>query len=197
MSRGRRAMARDADHLSVAELERRFRSCAGATEARHVQAVWLLAKGREITEVSATVALGERWVERLLARYNERGPAALGDLRRGNGTRARVLVPELLERLRARLADPPAEGGVWTSAKAARWMAGELGLEELAPQRGWEALKAIGWSIQSPRPKHPASATPEEREAFKKSSPGPSPRRPRRIPARRSRSSPRTSTGSG
>ena len=120
-------MARVADHLGVAELERRLRSCADATEARHVQAVWLLAKGREIAEVSATVALGERWVERLLARYNERGPAALGDLRRGNGTRARVLVPALLERLRARLADPPAEGGVWTSAKAARWMAGELG----------------------------------------------------------------------
>jgi hypothetical protein len=36
------------------------------------------------------------------------------------------------------------------------------------PQRGWEALKAIGWSVQKPRPRHPASATPEEREAFKK-----------------------------
>ena len=36
------------------------------------------------------------------------------------------------------------------------------------PQRGWEALKAIGWSVQKPRPRHPASATPEERAAFKK-----------------------------
>jgi len=50
----------------------------------------------------------------------------------------------------------------------AAWMASELGLTRVAPQRGWEALKAIGWSVQKPRPRHPASATPEEREAFKK-----------------------------
>src|SRR3954465_4760488 len=49
------------------------------------------------------------------------------------------------------------------------WVGGELGLAEVLPQRGWEALKAIDWSVQKPRPRHPASATPEEREAFKKS----------------------------
>ena len=51
-------------------------------------------------------------------------------------------------------------------------MAGELGLAAVLPQRGWEALKAIGWSVQKPRPRHPASATPEEREAFKKAGRG-------------------------
>lgn len=178
-------------------MEERFRSRTDATEARHVQTIWLLAKGHEIAEVAATVALGERWVERLLARYNERGPGALGDLRRESGTRARVLVPELLERLRVRLGTPPTDEGVWTGAKVAGWMAGELGVKALAPQRGWEALKAIGWSIQRPRPKHPASAAPEERAAFKKSLPGPSPKKPPSTPTRRSRSWPRTSTGSG
>jgi hypothetical protein len=47
-------------------------------------------------------------------------------------------------------------------------MACELGLTRVAPQRGWEALTAISWSVQKPRPRHPAAATPEEREAFKK-----------------------------
>ncbi|MBW8765021.1 MAG: winged helix-turn-helix domain-containing protein [Geodermatophilales bacterium] len=51
-------------------------------------------------------------------------------------------------------------------------MASELGLAAVLPQRGWEALKAIGWSVQKPRPRHPASATPEEREAFKKAGAG-------------------------
>ena len=51
-------------------------------------------------------------------------------------------------------------------------MAGELGLAEVLPQRGWAALKAIGWSVQKPRPRHPASATPEERAAFKKAGAG-------------------------
>src|SRR4051812_44782357 len=50
-------------------------------------------------------------------------------------------------------------------------MAGELGLAAVLPQRGWEALKAINWSVQKPPPRHPAGATPEEREGFKKSWP--------------------------
>jgi transposase len=142
------------------------------------------------------VAFAPRWVERLLARYNARGPDALGDLRRRNGTSPSVLTPELLERLRERLAEPPPDGGVWTSGKVARWMAGELGLSSLAPQRGWEALRAIGWSIQAPRPRHPRAAMPEEQEAFKKSSVRSAPRRSPDIRASRSRSGPRTSTAS-
>jgi transposase len=189
-------MARVADHLSVAELGERYRSCVDVTAARHFQTIWLLAKGHEIATVATTTAFAPRWVERLLARYNARGPDALGDLRRRNGTSPSVLKPELLERLRERLAEPPPDGGVWTSGKVARWMAGELGLTALAPQRGWEALKAIGWSIQMPRPRHPRAATPEEQEAFKKSSARSAPRRPPSSRASRSRSGPRTSIAS-
>src|SRR4051794_27750743 len=95
--------------------------------------------------------------------------------------------------VKARLLEPPPDGGLWTSPKVAAWMAGELGLAEVLPQRGWEALKAIGWSVQKPRPRHPASATPEEREAFKKSWSRPSPRSGRSTRASRSRSGPPTS----
>ena len=139
---------------------------------------------------------GARWIEQLLARYNAEGPEALGDLRRRNGASATILKPELLAKLRDRLGVPPQDGGLWSSRKVAAWMAGELGLASVAPQRGWEALKAIGWSIQAPRPKNPKSASPEETAAFKKTSRMPSPKRPRRIPANQSRSSPRMSTAS-
>ena len=108
-------------------------------------------------------SFGQRWIEQLVERYNALGPSAMGDLRRGNGAAAKVLTPELLERLRLRLAEPPPDGGVWTSGKVARWMAGELGRASLAPQRGWEALRAIGWSMQKPRPRNPKAATPELR----------------------------------
>ena len=49
-----------------------------------------------------------------------------------------------------------------------RWIAGELGLASVCVQRGWEALRAIEWSIQKPRPRHPKAATPEEESTFKK-----------------------------
>jgi transposase len=190
-------MAHVADHLSVLALEQQYRSCTDVTAARHVQTIWLLAKGHEIAEVSATVSYARRWVERLRARYNAQGPQALGDLRRRNGTNPSVLKPDLLEKLKARLLEPPPDGGLWTSPKVAAWMASELGLAEVLPQRGWEALKAIGWSVQKPRPRHPQAATPEEREAFKKSWPRSLPRKRPSTRTRRSRSGPRTSTGSG
>jgi transposase len=156
-------MAHVADHLSVSALEQQYRSCTDVTAARHVQTIWLLAKAHTIAEVAATVSFARRWVERLLARYNAQGPQALGDLRCRNGTSPSVLRPALLEKLKARLREPPPDGGLWTSPKVAVWMASELGLAAVLPQRGWEALKAIGWSVQKPRPRHPASATPEER----------------------------------
>jgi transposase len=190
-------MAHVADHLSVSALEEKYRSCTDVTAARHVQAIWLLAKGHAIAEVSATVSDARRWVERRLARSNAEGLDALGDLRRRNGTRPSVLKPELLDKLKARLRAPPPDGGLWTSSKVAAWMAGELGLAAVLPQRGWEALKAIGWSVQKPRPRHPASATPEEREALKKGWSRPSPRKERSTRTNRSRSGPRMSIASG
>ena len=186
-------MATVCEHLSVEELEERYAGCHEATASRHFQVIWLLARGHTILQASETTAFGERWIEQLLARYNAEGPEALGDLRRRNGASATILKPELLAKLRDRLASPPPDGGLWSSRKVAAWMAGELGLVTVAPQRGWEALKAIGWSIQKPRPKNPKSASPEEAAAFKKSSRTPLPKRRRSIPASRSRSSPRTS----
>src|SRR3954463_8702428 len=131
------------------------------------------------------------------ARYTAQGLQARGNLRHRNGARPSVLKPDLLDKLKDRLCEPPPDGGLWTSPKVAAWMASELGLTRVAPQRGWEALKAIGWSVQKPRPRHPASATPEEREVFKKSWSRPSLRQEPSTRTRRLRSGPPMSTASG
>ncbi|WP_313898381.1 helix-turn-helix domain-containing protein [Methylobacterium sp. J-068] len=190
-------MAYIADHLSVAELGRRARTWPDACATRHYQAIWLLAQGKPFWEVAAMTGFVQRWLEQLAQRYNQFGPDALGDRRRRNGTSPRLLTPELLDKLRACLAEPPPDGGTWSTPKIAAWMAAELGMVSVYPQRAWEALRAIGWSIQAPRPKNPAAAGPEAQAAFKKNSPRPSPRKKPAIPAGRSPSSARTSTASG
>src|SRR5215470_12729216 len=93
MSRGGRTMAHVADHLSVGELEERYRTCTDACSARHYQTIWLLAQGHTIEEAAETTCFVPRWVEELLARYNAIGPQALGDLRRNNGAPPSVLKP--------------------------------------------------------------------------------------------------------
>ena len=189
-------MARIVEHLSVAELEGRYRAARDATEARHTQAIWLLAQGRDVLDVAGVLAFAPRWVEELAARYNASGPGALGDRRRRNGRTASLLTPALLAALAKRVRRPPDNGGLWNGPKVAAWMARRLGLATVHPQRGWEALKRIEWSIQAPRPRNPRAATPEQRAAFKRGSAPRSPAPGRPIPAGRSRSGPRTSTAS-
>ena len=64
--------------------------------------------------------------------------------------------------LRERLKAPPEDGGIWTAKKAAAVIAAALGVAHIAEQRGWEALRAIGWTIQRPRPRDVRAASPEE-----------------------------------
>ena len=203
-------MARIVEHLPVEDLERRCRAAQDATEARHTQAIWLLAQGRTTLEVADVLAFTPRWVEELAARYNAHGPDVPGDQRRRNGRAASVLTPALLAALAERLRTPPEGGGRWTGAQAALWMARQLGVERVHPQRGWEALKRVRWSLQAPRPRaqaslcpsHPRSATAEQRAEFKGGSTGRLPRPRQRTPTSRSRSGPsrsgpRMSTASG
>src|SRR5918998_3026794 len=187
-------MARIVGHRPVAELEARYRAARDATEARHFQAIWLLAQGRTFLEVAEVLAFVPRWVEELAARYNASGPEALGDQRRRNGRCASLLTEAVLAALAKRVRRPPEDGGVWSGPKVAAWIARHLGLAAVHPQRGWEALQRIGWSPQAPR--HARAATPEEQAAFKRGL-----RRRWRGPGRRirtapSRPGPRTNTAS-
>ena len=170
-------MAEVAGHLSLAELQAGYRTGGDARLARHFQVIWLLAQGRSCAEVAQLTSLARRWVEQLLARYNRFGPSSLGDRRRGNGAKATILTPEILDMLRERLTSSPDDGGVWTAKKVAAVIAAELGLAFVAEQRGWEGLRAIGWTIQKPRPRHARAAGPEAQAEFKKSLPKPSRKR--------------------
>jgi winged helix-turn-helix protein len=187
-------MARIVGHRSVAELEARYRAARDVTEARHAQAIRLLAQGRTVLEAAEVPAFAPRWVTKPAARHNACGPAALGDRRRRNGKAASLLSKEVLSALAERVKAPPEAGGLWSGPRAALWMARHLGPAQVHPQRGWEALNRIGWSIQAPRPRHPRAATPEQREAPKKTWTRRSRRPRRRIPIGRSRSGPKTST---
>ena len=162
-------MARIVGHLPAEELEARYRAARDATEARHYQAIWLLAQGRTVLEVAEVLAFVPRWVEQLARRYNASGPEALGDRRRRNGRAASLLTPGVLSALAARLKEPPEDGGLWSGPKVAAWIARHLGPARVHPQRGREALKRLEWSVQAPRPRHPRPAGPEQREALKKS----------------------------
>ena len=177
-------MVQVAAHLSVAELQAGYRGSKDATLARHFQVIWLLAQGHDGRRDGAA--------DRLRAALGRGAGGALQPLRAelarrpAAGKRREAADPDAGDPGDAARAgeDPPDDGGVWTAKKVAAVIAAALGLAHVAEQRGWEALRAIGWTIQRPRPRDVRAATPDEQAAFKKTSPRPSPRRRSVIPAR-------------
>jgi transposase len=159
-----------AGHLSAAELGRRYRAARDRVERGHLQVVWLRRRGRSAAEVARVMGLSGPWVAEIVRRYNEGGPDGLGDRRRGNAGAKPLLGGEDEAALRAALAAPPADGGLWTGPKVARWMGARLG-RKVWPQRGWDYLRRLGHSPQVPRPRHAKAASPEEQAEYKKDSP--------------------------
>ena len=157
-----------ASHLSAAELEARYKTAADPVSKSHFHAIWLLSLDYRTQEVAKILAFSPRWVQLFVKRYNEQGPESLGDRRQGNGVAPAILTPEALSSLKGRLKTPPDDGGLWTGPKVARWLAQFHGLKSVHDQRGWDALIAVKYSIQKPRPRHPKAAGDVERAELKK-----------------------------
>jgi len=75
------------------------------------------------------------------------------------------LSPEQQAHLVQDLEAPPADGGLWTGRKVARWIETQTGLK-VHPQRGREYLRRIRFSKRVLRPRH-AKADPAAQAEFK------------------------------
>jgi transposase len=153
-------------HLTLDALEQRYRSAKDPIVRSHWQMVWLLAQGRPSERVAAVPGYTANWVRTIAQRYNQHGPAALGDRRHRNPGAAGLVLPAQHEELARALGQPPPDGGRWTGPKVSAWTAAILG-RPVHPQRGWEMLQRLGWPSKVPRPRH-AQADPQAQAAFKK-----------------------------
>jgi transposase len=153
-------------HLSLEEVEARYRQAKDAVERSHWQIIWLLAQGKTTKEIQEFTGYCLAWIRSIAHRYNQGGPAALGDRRQTNPGGSFLLSPEQQAQLEQALEGPAPDGGLWTGRpvwariQRATW-------RPVHPQRGWEYLKRLGYSKRIPRPRH-AQADPVTQEAFKK-----------------------------
>jgi transposase len=173
-----------APHLTVPELERRYRQARDPVARSHYQIIWLLARGTPTAEVAHVTGYSVNWVRELARRYREDGPSGLGDRRHGNPGAAPLLTSAQQAELRVALAGSAPDGGLWTCRKVADWI-GAMIDRPVAEARGWEYLRRLGFTPQRPRPRE-TRADPEAQAAFKKGGskprsmplPAPIPRRP-------------------
>src|SRR4051794_20323831 len=116
-----------AAHLSLADLGRRYRAARDPIERSHPQIVWLSGQGGSERAVAAATGSGGRWRGRMVRRYPAAGPEGLGERRATNAGAKPLLDAGGEAALKAALAEPPADGGLWTGPKVASWMAARLG----------------------------------------------------------------------
>ena len=157
-----------ADHLGGEELTARYRAARDPVERGRWQMIRLLVAGRSLAEVAEVTGYSTRWVREVVRRYNADGPAGLADRRHANTGAAPLLDAEGRRALEAALEQPPSEGGRWTCAKVAAWIADRTGRETVPVQRGWVYLRRTGHSPQVPRPRHARAADPAAVAAFHK-----------------------------
>lgn len=155
-----------APHLTSAEIEHRYRTCADGVERLHWQMIWLLDQGHHVPAIAELLGSTEFWVRTIVHRYIDAGPDGLRDQRRTNPGASPLVTPAVREELRQRLAEPPPDGGLWTGPKVAIWLSERLD-RVISPQRAWEVLRAIGFTPQRPRPTA-VRADPEAQATFKK-----------------------------
>ncbi len=153
-------------HLPIEELARCHRQAHDPVERSHWQMIWLLTRGTPTAEVADTTGYSVPWVREVARRYREGGPSALGDRRHANPGGTPLLDGTGQAALRDALGGPAPDGGLWTSPKVAAWMADRLG-RPVRPQRGWEVMRALGFTPQRPRPRE-TRADPVAQAAFKK-----------------------------
>lgn len=156
-------------HLSIETLQTRYRKAKDPVERSHWHIVWLLAQGKTTKEIALVTGYCPPWIRTLAHRYNEQGPQGLGDRRHDNPGGTLILSPEQQAQLQQALEEPPADGGLWTGPKVAKWIESQTG-HKVHAQRGWEYLKRLNYSKRVLRPRH-TKADPVAQEAFKKTLP--------------------------
>jgi transposase len=154
-----------APHLSVDELEQRYRRADDPIARSQWQIVWLLASGLPTGQVARVTGYSVRWVQEIARRYRA-GPQAIGDRRHGNPGASPLLDAAQQEQLRQALAGPAPDDGIWSCRSVAAWMSQTLG-RPVSAQRGWEWMRRLGFTPQRPRPRE-TRADPVAQEAFKK-----------------------------
>lgn len=155
------------EHLSLEDLDRLRQTSGDAVERRNAHVIWLAQKGLNSPAIVEATGYRRDWVFVIVKRYNEEGPGALKDGRARNGRKPQLLTPQVLAELEVALEQPPEGGGAWDSPRVAEWLARRTGRTFVHNQRGWDALKKLGYTTQSPRPRH-VSADENAQEAFKK-----------------------------
>ena len=116
-----------ASHLSVGELETRYRQSKQITARNHSHIIWLMSQGRRVPEVAEIVGYNVERVRQIVRKSNAEGPASLVDKRAGRSGRPRLLSAREERDLQSEVEEAFAQGQPSTGVQVAQRMSELLG----------------------------------------------------------------------
>jgi len=166
-------LLRPKPHLSYQEIKGRYEQADTKRHQRYWNLIRLMShatKPLTVTEAAHAAGFSQRWARQLVHRYNVKGPEGYHDQRKHNPGNDPILNEHQKAELREAILQGHApDGGLWTSGKVADWIGEQTGIRP-DDRSGLRYLRALGFTIQRPRPRHTQAASPQEVAAFKKSS---------------------------
>jgi transposase len=155
-------------HFSSDELKQKYLKSQDSIESRRWHLLWKVSLGWTIKNSAVAIGINYDYAKEIVSKYNHLGEKGVENLKNKNpvpgGGKKPLLTDEKLEKLRIALKSSPSDEGIWTGPKVARWIEKENGVEKVWNQRGWDYLKKLRHSWQSPRPKHKKGSETEQEE---------------------------------
>lgn len=147
-----------ANYYSSDKLKQKYLKSQDLVEARRWHLLWKVSLGWTIKNSALAVGINYDYGKEIVKKYNKLGEKGVlnlkGKPRKHTGGKKPLLTEKQLEQLAVLLESRPADGGIWTGTKVARWIEKETLVEKVWNQRGWDYLKKLRYSWQSPRAKH-------------------------------------------
>jgi transposase len=152
-------------HLTIEELEGRYRSTKDPVERSRWHFLGLLARGLTAKLVTSIMGYSAYWMGRIARRYNEQGLEGVKDGRHQSRPSTPLLsVSQQDELVGALAAGEASEGECWSGRTVAAWISQRLG-RRVGRQLGWTYLRRLGARLRVPRPRH-VRADPQAQADF-------------------------------
>ena len=158
-------------HYTSKELKQKYRTSQDSVESRRWHLLWKISLGWSIKNSAIAMGINYDYAKEIVKKYNNLGAKGVKNQknkrRKQSGGRKSLLTKEQFEKLKQELESQQSyDDGVWTGTKVARWIEKETGRKKVWNQRGWDYLKKLRYSWQSPRPEH-IKGDKLEQEIFK------------------------------
>src|SRR2546430_16557327 len=115
-------------HVTVDELERRYRAAKEPHERSWYQILWLLAKGQVARAIAESTGYSRYWIGQVARRYNQQGPEGMVNRQYTHAHRAPLTrSPEHLAEVAAAVRGPAPEGARWVGRTGAEVKGAQVG----------------------------------------------------------------------